>query len=94
VDVEVDAAPNGDETDGRAVAKGDAAEAYALKPEDPNVTGAETCGALLLKGVVAEGMEDAGGLGMLLVPNVGGGLVDPKTLGAFLDAAKGEAGEA
>jgi hypothetical protein len=62
------------------------------------VIGAEACGAsgvVLAKGVGAGGLEeDAAGLGTLADPNVEAGVLDPKTLGASLTAAKGDADEA
>ena len=38
--------------------------------------------------------DGAGGLGMLLLPNVGAEVLNPKMLGASFEVAKGEADEA
>lgn len=60
------------------------------------MTGVEACGAngvVLVRG--ADGKAtDAVDLGTLPAPNVDGGLVDPKTLGASLTVAKGDVDEA
>jgi hypothetical protein len=89
--------PNGEAPGAFAVTNGDA-EAYESNPEDPNLT--DDAGVWLLNGIwlmnaVADVKgEDVGGFGMLILPNVGVDVLDPKMLGAFLEVLNGDADEA